>query len=164
VAELGAGTNEPLVGYAATCADKTRPPLCRTGILTRVSDASDTSAGYRYEGFRHDASWVAIPPPEYLASTVSDLRCLSATLQGEAILVDQGEATWPAELVPMAVNALADLGRPVRGLVAPIDDAGRLRVLAIATEGDVEVTRGRMLEVVSLLMAGERGTVMWQVV
>lgn len=137
----------------------------RRGIrqYVRVTDAGDIGAGERYEGFRHDAGWVSVPAPEYLASTVSDLRCLSAILQREAILVDQGEATWPAELVPLAVNALADVGRPLRGLVAPLRD-GKLPVLAIAMEDDVEVTRGRMLEAVPLLRAGGRGTVMWQVV
>lgn len=133
-----------------------------------VSSTSDTDASDRYEGFRHDPSWVSSPLPGYLASTVSDLRRLPAQLQEEAILCDAGEATWPAELVPSAVNALADLGRPIRGLIAPVrhsDVRGSFSAqLAIAMEDDVEVTRRRVLEAVPLLWAGERGTVWWQVV
>jgi len=81
------------------------------------------------------------------------------------VLVDSCEAAWPQDLVAAAVNALADLGRPLRHLYyAHLGEGGRrdgVRQLANALEDDVEVTRKLMLDAVRDLPTGETGYVVW---
>ena len=110
-----------------------------------------------YEGFQHDPAWSKVPDPGYLDGTVADLRRLPQELQDGAVLVDAGEASWASHLLDSAVNALADLGCPLRHLYI----GGQQ--IANAMEDDVEATRLRMLDSLTHVPEGERGVIVWQV-
>jgi hypothetical protein len=122
---------------------------------------------YLYEGFKHDPAWYKVPKPGYLDGTVSDLRRLPQALQDDAVLVDVGESSWSRHLIETALNALADLGRPLRHLYYVVGDGddgpGRSQQIANAMEDDVEATRQRMLDSLTNIPDGERGVIVWQV-
>lgn len=111
----------------------------------------------QYEGFTHDPAWSSLPEAGLLDGTVADLRRLPQVLQDDAVLVDAGEASWSRHLIESAVNALADLGCPLRHLFCGSQQ------IANAMEADVEATRRRMLDSLEDIPDGERSVIVWQV-
>ena len=77
---------------------------------------------HEYAGYRHGQNWSHAPSPGYMAGTIADLDRLGEDLRREVLVHDAGEASWPRQYVSAAINQLADLGRPLRGLWTDLVD------------------------------------------
>jgi hypothetical protein len=102
-----------------------------------------------------------------LPGTVADLRRLPQILQDDVELVDVGEASWSRDLVAPALNALADLGRPLLHLYClAYDSQGHpsgIQQIANSGGADLEEVRRRMVDELRHIPAGQRGFIIWQI-